>query len=49
MSRIPRAWRLIVPLLLLLGAAVIGFGVTGPNAGERPAAQVSPYDPMPRW
>lgn len=49
MSRIPPAWRLIVSLLLLLGAAVAGIGMAVPNAGEHPPAQVSPYDPMPRW
>ncbi len=48
MSWIRPSWRVIVTLVLLLGVAVVGIGVTVPNAGERPV-QVSPYDPMPRW
>jgi hypothetical protein len=49
MARIRPTWRVIVTLLLLLGAAAVGLGMTGPNASERPTVQVSPYDPMPRW
>lgn len=42
------SWRLVVTLLLLLGAGAVVIGMTGPNAGE-PMAPVSPYDPLPRW
>jgi len=48
MSRIRASWRLAITLALLLAAAVVGFGVSLPSAGEHPN-QVRPYDPMPRW